>query len=974
MKNQKFYARYPVFYKNSIIFSSNNALYEFNRTTKQTKLILQTQNDIKSLIANQNNLIFLSEFEGGPDLYHLEMTSKKVTRLTFSENAFLKPIYLENDELTFISSEHSPNEDLTYVLNLKTKEIKELPYHGIFALTKSAQDIYVQKSEYGYLFWKNYKGGTRGQIYKNGKLLINLPGQAIAPMYHESTQKIFFIYEEDDDTNIFSCNTEGQNLKKHTNHTQYKIKTPCLQNNEITYSQVGSIYVYNIESDCTEQIDIDLDIIQPEQKQKLSTNYITSIETTDEKMICAIRGNILEKKLYSGGFKQLSNELRYTHTGIINNKIFGFKDGRETALHIFETNEIIKYSLPSQKIENIAVSKENWIAFSNHKGELSLINETGETKLIAKSDRPIKNFEWNKDGKWMVYELSQEHKSAIIMYSLEKNLNYILINDCYHNTNPSFDTEDRFIVFLSNRNLKSKMEEFKFDYSLSVTKNVYYIPLKTHYNMLTPWNHTKELEENFNLENLQNKINIVPINYKLDFIIAIEDHLYGTLKKNQTLTFSLKTLTEELSKNECEDFFITNNKKNIITINDGEIKVKNLTEKTEENNWKNIQINFQKEYSTQSQKHELENLFDELTWYMEEFFWSKEKTEEFKHKVQNYKQFLDKANTPDELYSILKQIQGEMKTSHSYICTPYPKCSKGYLGINIECKNNQIYIKDFIESKTKKHPHPIISTNQNLNKEIQITKINNTPINTLQNFNEQLLNQGNKWITLSYKTKENEEKEFDLKPMNFKEYKRYLYENWIQNIENYITNINPEIGYIHIKDMSKEGFVDFFTQYINVFEKKSIIIDVRYNSGGHTSTLLLEQLAKKKTGIDKPRHFKNHSIPHYTTEGNYVLLINSKTASDGEIFAENFKKMNLGTVIGERTWGGVVGIWPRYHLINNLTTTQPEFATCFSNSVQEIENYGVTPDIEIINPIDEKTVPSNDAQLNKAIELCLNFQ
>jgi tricorn protease len=55
----------------------------------------------------------------------------------------------------------------------------------------------------------------------------------------------------------------------------------------------------------------------------------------------------------------------------------------------------------------------------------------------------------------------------------------------------------------------------------------------------------------------------------------------------------------------------------------------------------------------------------------------------------------------------------------------------------------------------------------------------------------------------------------------------------------------------------------------------------------------------------------------------------------------------VGPLIGRRTWGGVVGIWPRHGLIDGGKTTQPEFASWFVDVGWSVENYGTDPDIDI---------------------------
>ena len=55
----------------------------------------------------------------------------------------------------------------------------------------------------------------------------------------------------------------------------------------------------------------------------------------------------------------------------------------------------------------------------------------------------------------------------------------------------------------------------------------------------------------------------------------------------------------------------------------------------------------------------------------------------------------------------------------------------------------------------------------------------------------------------------------------------------------------------------------------------------------------------------------------------------------------------LGPLIGTRTWGGVIGIWPRHKLADGTETTQPEYSFWFKDVGWQVENYGTDPDIEV---------------------------
>jgi tricorn protease len=76
-----------------------------------------------------------------------------------------------------------------------------------------------------------------------------------------------------------------------------------------------------------------------------------------------------------------------------------------------------------------------------------------------------------------------------------------------------------------------------------------------------------------------------------------------------------------------------------------------------------------------------------------------------------------------------------------------------------------------------------------------------------------------------------------------------------------------------------------------------------------------------------------------------ALLVNEHTGSNGEIFAQGFRSLGLGPIIGRRTWGGVIATWPRHSLVDGTVTTQPEFRYVLDGQV--LENRGVRPDVQI---------------------------
>ena len=197
---------------------------------------------------------------------------------------------------------------------------------------------------------------------------------------------------------------------------------------------------------------------------------------------------------------------------------------------------------------------------------------------------------------------------------------------------------------------------------------------------------------------------------------------------------------------------------------------------------------------------------------------------------------------------------------------------------------------------------------------------------------------------------------------------QWRYRQWVENNRTWVhEHSKGKVGYIHLPDMQIQGYSEFLRGYTQEFDRDGLIVDARYNGGGNLSYFMIDILRRKRLGTDQSRYHGQIPYPVDAPRGPMVAVVNEYTGSDGDIFSHAFKSLGLGVVVGKRTWGGVVGIWPRYELIDGTKTTQPEFSFWFQDVGWSVENQGVFPDIDIdIAPQDYAM--KRDPQLIRALE------
>ena len=181
-------------------------------------------------------------------------------------------------------------------------------------------------------------------------------------------------------------------------------------------------------------------------------------------------------------------------------------------------------------------------------------------------------------------------------------------------------------------------------------------------------------------------------------------------------------------------------------------------------------------------------------------------------------------------------------------------------------------------------------------------------------------------------------------------------------------NSDNEIGYVHLRAMGGNDLNQWYREFYPVFDRPGLIVDVRHNRGGNIDSFILEKLIRQAWMYWKGRNGNPYWNMPYAFRGHIVVLVDENTASDGEAFADGFKRLNLGTAIGVRTWGGEVWLSGVNRLTDNGIARAPMNGVYGPEGEWLIEGYGFEPDI-VVDNLPHETFNGKDAQLDAAIAL-----
>jgi tricorn protease len=195
--------------------------------------------------------------------------------------------------------------------------------------------------------------------------------------------------------------------------------------------------------------------------------------------------------------------------------------------------------------------------------------------------------------------------------------------------------------------------------------------------------------------------------------------------------------------------------------------------------------------------------------------------------------------------------------------------------------------------------------------------------------------------------------------------------DWVEsNLRKVDAATGGRVAYVYVPNTAQPGY-DYFKRYFYPqSHKDAVIVDERFNGGGQVADYYIDVLRRPLISYWAMRYGEDLKTPTASIQGPKVMLIDETAGSGGDLLPWMFRKFRLGTIVGQRTWGGLVGVLGFPTLMDGGTITAPNLAIWTPEEGWVVENEGVPPDIEV-EQTPKEVMAGRDPQLEKAIAIAM---
>lgn len=427
---------------------------------------------------------FAAEYEGPEELYTLPVAGGLPTRRTYGSGGVAVAGWTPDGEVLYSTERYSTLPSWQLVrLDISEDGVAGRPER--VPLAQAADGAY---DDDGALFFtrmrfqgshtKRYRGGTVQNIWRFAEgdaeatpLTADYTGTSKRPMVWDG--RVYFASDRDGTMNLWSMNADGGDLRQHTGHEGWDVKSPYLHGGRIVYQLGADLRVYEIAGDADRAIPITLDSDLDQTRENWvdePMDYATSFNLSPDgdRVALTARGRVFVAPLRRGRLVEATrNEgVRYRDARFM-------PDGKNLLVMSDESGEVELWTVPANGVggrkqlttdgevlrwEAVPSPDGKWIVHHDKNQRLWLYDVKNESnrKIDESAIGGFNGLAWSPDSRWLAYAAGGENIfSRIKLYGIDSGESATLTSERYDSYSPAWSPDGKWLYLLSDRRLVS---------------------------------------------------------------------------------------------------------------------------------------------------------------------------------------------------------------------------------------------------------------------------------------------------------------------------------------------------------------------------------------------------------------------------------------------------------------------------------------------------------------------------------------
>ncbi|MBL4658665.1 MAG: PDZ domain-containing protein, partial [Flavobacteriales bacterium] len=825
--------------------------------------------------------------------------------------------------------------------------------------------------------------------------------------------------------NLFSYATATKKITQLTKFEDFPIIGSTHGNGNIIFEQAGYLHTFGPAAASSKKLTIGIaaDLLELRPRYLEGSKYIRSadISPSGARVVFDFRGDIMTVPAEKGDARNLTlttgTHEKYPAWSADGKSIAYFSDATgEYRLHVEAQDgkgEMETYDLAGNGFYAAIRWSPNGkkISYVDNARNLYLLDI--KSGAIAKVDAddlyipgPFRNSfgDWSPDSKWIVYtKITVTNFKRIYLYSLEQAKSFPLTDGLSNASDPIFDPNGKYIYFLASTDAGPVVDWFaQSNKDMEMNSSIYLVTLTK--DLLSPF--AKESDEEGDVDEDEDdekkgkgeKVKIVePTKIDIDGIqnriidIPLKAGMYSTLGINKKRQLLYIVQAKKGDPGKLHKYDLKKRKDSEVMPLDFYIIAKGGEKMLyrKKDTWGITEAGEKPEdgkgvLKTKELKIKIEplaewpHIYDEAWRINRDYFYDPGMHgADWKAMKAKYSVFLPDLTCRRDLSKLIQWMCSELGVGHHRTwggerVNDAPKISGGLLGTDYKITSGRYQFSKIYGGLnwTPNLRSPLTEPGINAEDGDYLLAVNGVDVKADKNIYSYFENTAGKIVELTIGARPDctGSRVVSVVPTEYEDALRNR--DWVEgNMRKVHEATDGQVAYVYVPNTAGAGHQYFKRYFFPQQDKKAIIIDERFNGGGLLADYYIDILLRPYQSYWNFRYGQDVKTPTASIQGPKVMIIDETAGSGGDMLPYMFRKFEVGTLVGKRTWGGLVGILGFPLFIDGGSVTAPNVAI-WTKDGYIVENVGVPPDIEV-DQTPSEVIKGKDPQLEKAIEIAL---